>query len=58
MAAAGAKLPFRGMSAPEGKADTPREAATSVFDRFCSLIPGLGVKRSNDIFAGPTVLSR
>ena len=25
--------------------------------RFCSLIPGLGVKLSNDILAGPTVLS-
>jgi hypothetical protein len=25
--------------------------------RYCSLIPGLGVKLSNDILAGPTVLS-
>jgi hypothetical protein len=25
--------------------------------RFCSLIPGLGVKLSNDILAGPAVLS-
>jgi molybdopterin molybdotransferase len=24
--------------------------------RYCSLIPGLGVKLSNDILAGPTVL--
>ena len=24
---------------------------------YCSLIPGLGVKLSNDILAGPTVLS-
>ena len=29
----------------------------SVWCRFCSLIPGLGVKLSNDILAGPTVLS-
>jgi hypothetical protein len=31
--------------------------ATSAFDRFCSLIPGLGVKLSMIILAGPTVLS-
>ena len=29
----------------------------SVSWRYCSLIPGLGVKLSNDILAGPTVLS-
>ena len=30
---------------------------TSAVGRYCSLIPGLGVKLSNDILAGPTVLS-
>jgi hypothetical protein len=33
------------------------KTATSGVGRFCSLIPGLGVKLSNDILAGPTVLS-
>ena len=34
-----------------------RPAVWSAVGRFCSLIPGLGVKLSNDILAGPTVLS-
>ena len=32
-------------------------SAISAIGRLCSLIPGLGVKLSNDILAGPTVLS-
>jgi hypothetical protein len=43
-AASGAKRPFA-------------KTLMSALCRFCSLIPGLGVKLSNDILAGPTVLS-
>jgi hypothetical protein len=39
------------------KLTTAGVRATSATGRFCSLIPGLVVKLSNDILAGPTVLS-
>ena len=37
--------------------DTVGDVTMTVLGRFCSLIPGLGVELSNDILAGPTVLS-
>jgi hypothetical protein len=31
-------------------------ALKAAYGRYCSLTPGLGVKLSNDVLAGPTVL--
>jgi hypothetical protein len=41
----------------ERRTDIMERGESFVPDRFCSLIPGLGVKLSTIILAGPTVLS-